>query len=572
MSPSMLSPTVPPITAGPEADYDPLSPPSPSEDPSVSLSATEINILIYLYLLESNFTHTAFSLLSESNLPSTSLFQHFNPTYPTKKPNSNGKYGSPAGRIERGALVDKLWKAVRWEEVQRHLAPGADAFQPRCPVPFHLILPHICPPGYPSSKQNPPSIPSSVRLSPPPAHRPEAFPPWPRAAPSISVDAVSDAPDSVAGPSRPKRRTRQNSIDSASEQQSRKSRSGTPFKRATTAGEKKRRAPGHKKTPVPRSDIWVKDSDLAVFSEHREAINCVAWNPKNLDVLITTSSDTTARIWDFSPGAGNTPRRLTNAEPPQIVEHKAIDRAHKGVSSATWHPDGTEFATAQGLVGRCFTPSGQLLGSMTYGEGLIRSVKFSPQGVSILYARGATIVVFALQHDGRPIMKRNYSQSQQVNDIDWLDEDVFASGGNDHAVLIYRVGETRPRWTFRGHEDDVTKVKWAPAAGGNDSVDSKPVPGQADPRSRLLASVSDDGNLIVWKLPSYPTQSNAGSRSASPVKANVTDDDYFVQQAVSASSEHIVHKLVVVDDGIENRRMSTLEWCRTSAGRLLVAA
>lgn len=80
-------------------------------------------------------THSAFTLLSESALAETSLFQHFNPTYPTSKPNSsksaaNGPskhspatstFGEPNGRIKRGELVSKLWKALRWEDIERHV-------------------------------------------------------------------------------------------------------------------------------------------------------------------------------------------------------------------------------------------------------------------------------------------------------------------------------------------------------------------------------------------------------------------------------------------------------------------
>lgn len=109
---------------------------------TVQLSSVEINILVYLYLLESNFTHTAFTLLAESNLPATPLFQHFNPAYPTPSASTTTTkaarasarqrdrdaehtvpaFGSAAGRIEPGELIRKLWKAVRWEEVERHVA------------------------------------------------------------------------------------------------------------------------------------------------------------------------------------------------------------------------------------------------------------------------------------------------------------------------------------------------------------------------------------------------------------------------------------------------------------------
>lgn len=157
----MLPPQPPALSNG---DFDPSQPlededaemqEEEQEGPNVQLSSVEINILVYLvgsrppkveglkltrqYLLESNLTHTAFTLLSESALAQTSLFQHFNPTYPTSKPNSSksaangpsglGKnspatstFGEPNGRIKRGELVNKLWKALRWEDIERHVS------------------------------------------------------------------------------------------------------------------------------------------------------------------------------------------------------------------------------------------------------------------------------------------------------------------------------------------------------------------------------------------------------------------------------------------------------------------
>lgn len=135
----MLPPLPPKLSGG-----DPLASPSPPEGETVQLSSVEINILVYLYLLESDFTHTAFTLLAESNLAATPLFQHFNPAYPApgaataaaaakaaraaarQRDRDGGQaapaFGSAAGRIERGELIRKLWKAVRWEEVERHVA------------------------------------------------------------------------------------------------------------------------------------------------------------------------------------------------------------------------------------------------------------------------------------------------------------------------------------------------------------------------------------------------------------------------------------------------------------------
>jgi transducin (beta)-like 1 len=130
----MLPPNPPKMV---NKDYDPSTYPNDKDaeihvdklESQVQLSSVEINILIYLYLVESGLAHTAFSLLSETDLPQTSLFQHYNPSYPTPSSSNKGKasqnpngYGRPQSGIERGQLVRRLWQGLRWEEVERHVA------------------------------------------------------------------------------------------------------------------------------------------------------------------------------------------------------------------------------------------------------------------------------------------------------------------------------------------------------------------------------------------------------------------------------------------------------------------
>lgn len=203
--------------------------------------------------------------------------------------------------------------------------------------------------------------------------------------------------------------------------------------------------------------------------------------------------------------------------------------------------------------------------------------------------------------------------------MDWLDDQVFASAGNDHAIHVHYADDKRPRFTFRGHTDDVTKIKWSPPnvkSGGGAT-------------ERLLASVSDDGYCMIWKLPYYPSARDAsasvgagagagagtatatGTRSLSPVKKMEPpsdEDEYLYQQPQQPqpqpppqqqpqqqqqqpqqqslsdptapdsnttpapphtvpmlSIENCLHRLHVVS-GSENKRMSMLEWMPLERG------
>jgi len=80
--------------------------------------------------MEANFRHSAFSLLKESGLEETELYKHFTPKQPSKGSRRSGKdspavstFGDQHGRLAPGELIRKLWTAVKWEEVERHVGP-----------------------------------------------------------------------------------------------------------------------------------------------------------------------------------------------------------------------------------------------------------------------------------------------------------------------------------------------------------------------------------------------------------------------------------------------------------------
>lgn len=203
---------------------------------------------------------------------------------------------------------------------------------------------------------------------------------------------------------------------------------------------------------------------------------------------------------------------------------------------------------------------------MTYGRGAINALKFNPSGTSLLAAKDDfTVCLFVLDFDLKSPKQLSFeAHTKEVNDVDWLDDDVFASGGNDHTIFIYRANDRRPRFTLKGHTDDVTRVKWSP-----------PLPTDKKGGSRLLASVADDGCIMIWKLPQYPVDRGTVSRSQSPNKQSKErelPDDIF-QLTVAPGSEYCVNRLHVVENVIDNKRMNTLEWSPMSRdGRMIVAA
>ncbi|CAH8474143.1 unnamed protein product [Heterobilharzia americana] len=66
-------------------------------------------------------------------------------------------------------------------------------------------------------------------------------------------------------------------------------------------------------------------------------------------------------------------------------------------------------------------------------------------------------------------------------DVDWQSMDSFASCSTDTNIHVCQLGCSSPVKTFQGHENEVNAIKW-------------------DPNGRLLASCSDDMTLKVWDM------------------------------------------------------------------------
>ena len=66
-------------------------------------------------------------------------------------------------------------------------------------------------------------------------------------------------------------------------------------------------------------------------------------------------------------------------------------------------------------------------------------------------------------------------------DVDWRDEDSFASCSTDREIYVCKLGQQTALKKFTGHKDEVNAIKW-------------------DPSGQWLASCSDDHTAKVWSM------------------------------------------------------------------------
>ena len=87
----------------------------------MSVSSDEINFLVYRYLQESGFSHSAFAFAHES-LVARTVFAD--------------------SEVPPGALISFLQKGLQYVEIESHLQE--DGVERACDEPFNLIAPHVC--------------------------------------------------------------------------------------------------------------------------------------------------------------------------------------------------------------------------------------------------------------------------------------------------------------------------------------------------------------------------------------------------------------------------------------------
>jgi hypothetical protein len=120
-------------------------------------------------------------------------------------------------------------------------------------------------------------------------------------------------------------------------------------------------------------------------------------------------------------------------------------------------------------------------------------------------------------------------------------------------------------------------IKWSPLPSTITTSSATP----EDHSKRYLASIADDGQLIIWQIPEYPSsRPRNGSKNsslggtASPLKRESVEegegdgDDYQFE----SSSKYLVARFTVVEEK-ENTQMGAVDWSRDEIeGKVLIAA
>ncbi|XP_073083879.1 F-box-like/WD repeat-containing protein TBL1X isoform X2 [Manis javanica] len=237
-------------------------------------------------------------------------------------------------------------------------------------------------------------------------------------------------------------------------------------------------ADNHSKPMEIDGDVEIPPNKATVLRGHESEVFICAWNPVS-DLLASGSGDSTARIWNLNENSNGGSTQL-------VLRHCIREGGHdvpsnKDVTSLDWNSDGTLLATGSydGFA-RIWTEDGNLASTLGQHKGPIFALKWNKKGNYILSAGVDKTTIIWDAHTGEAKQQFPFHSAPAL-DVDWQNNTTFASCSTDMCIHVCRLGCDRPVKTFQGHTNEVNAIKW-------------------DPSGMLLASCSDDMTLKIWSM------------------------------------------------------------------------
>ncbi|KAI9221300.1 WD40-repeat-containing domain protein [Blastocladiella britannica] len=500
--------------------------------PPLSISADEVNYLVYRYLVESGLRHSTFAFEHESMIGAK--LDKFR-----------------AMEIRPGMLITLMHKALQLMQVEMHMEE--DGTERECEAPLSLLYPHSC------------RAPADVHLRAAPissaAGSAASGPTRTRKGSESSALKDIDPTSKMSTKERRRKERKEKAAAAAKEKEARRKSAtapvaGTGAARSRTAENNDDDAMDVDEPAVPPAadagdemdsgpgegfdDILVQvnvaqeGDEPPTLSEMEDKIvtvrspkvqyHLVAWNPVENDLFASCSLNAIAGIFTVplttsQPPAGLLLPHPATQQPPALAPNAtAVPAATTAVevTAMAWSPCGQYLATGtRDARVRVFSRSGELLvaytaihrssdvgrvlhayvdddNAATAGDGdsnPILDVAFSPDSALVASASGlGGLVIWNIAKD---VCRCVAYWSEAVMAIAWYAPTQLACGlANGHVYFVDAAAATSQPLHSQ-HGSPVNQLAWDPVS------------------HKLLASCSDDGTICVWAAETEPSSSAA---------------------------------------------------------------
>ena len=225
--------------------------------------------------------------------------------------------------------------------------------------------------------------------------------------------------------------------------------------------------------------VEIPAEEVTVLRGHTSEVFICAWNPHS-NLLASGSADSTSRVWDIPQGPSGEPAASAASAAPLVLKHFSDDREKsKDVTTIDWNRAGTMLATGSyDGQARIWGKDGEMKAVLDKHKGPIFSLKWNKKGNYVL---SGSVDKTAIVWDAADYsVKQQFAfHSAPTLDVDWRDDESFATCSTDKLIHLCQLGHDKPLATFAGHKDEVNAIKW-------------------DPTGTLLASCSDDFTAKIW--------------------------------------------------------------------------
>ncbi len=246
-------------------------------------------------------------------------------------------------------------------------------------------------------------------------------------------------------------------------------------------------ATGAADAPVPCNVVVKIDAGVGAkkwlhLSGHQAEVFTCSWNPVTKQ-MASGSADGVCRLWnltDIAREKWEEPESHVSIRSAILVHTMYSGERNKDVTAASWSPDGACLATGcyDGIV-RLWDNMGAPERILAEHQGPVFSVKWNKAGTLILTAGHDTrTLVWDAQSGELKMSAKNHSLP--IMDVDWLDNDTFATCSADKSIVVQHVSDNTVK-TLLGHTSEVNIVSWSPDGA-------------------YLASCSDDHTAKIWTI------------------------------------------------------------------------
>jgi len=222
------------------------------------------------------------------------------------------------------------------------------------------------------------------------------------------------------------------------------------------------------------AELQEDDESILLHGHRREVFGC-AWHP-SCNIVATGAADGIAGLWHLDSDE----IKIIELNHAQDVNMKFMQNSD--VTSIIWNPDGNTLATASTIDNsiRIWNTDGTLVATLCGHKDTVMSLKWNVKGNFLLSASLDKKCILWNSETWEALQEFQY-HTGPVTDVNWQNENTFASCSTDKLIFVCKVEMDQPEHTLQSHVADVNCIEW-------------------DSTGTVLASCSDDKLIKLWNM------------------------------------------------------------------------